>query len=250
MHVTTAMPRPKSDKHTAVARQGTCFRDPSAAEAGGYVLAVAGVLVALGLVFHPLPAGGFEEQPGLLASTPLWGAVHMAIALGFVGCVLGGLLVLVAGSMRGEALASPWIVPFCWGALTVGMIFFTGVALINAWVLHVLAPLAARGEDRLVFDAFNKLLVGYGWLGNPLFLVGLTGVAAIEVRHGLLALPRWLAVVGLTVAVLSWLRGIGSATGLYALEPFVLANIPAFLWLGGYGLRIAWWARRQQQPLA
>lgn len=40
-------------------------------------------------------------------------------------------------------------------------------------------------------------------------------------------------------ALLSWLRGFGSATGLYFLEPFIMANIPAFLWLGDYGLRLA-----------
>ncbi len=58
-------------------------------------------------------------------------------------------------------------------------------------------------------------------------------------------LPRWLAVLGLVFALLSWGRGIGSATGLYFLEPLILANVPAFLWLGGYGLfiaRLAGWA--------
>jgi len=217
-----------------MARHAAHFRDPGAAEAGGYALAVAGVLVAAGLVFHPLPAGGLEEQPSLLADTPLWGAIHVAIAAGFVLCALGGLLMLVGGR-----LTAGWTHPLCWGAITIGMIFFTGVALINAWVMHYLSPLAARGENQLLFDAFNKLLVGYGWLGNPLFLVGLTGVALIEVRRGLTALPRWLAVLGLWFALLSWLRGIGSATGWYFLEPFVLANIPAFLWLSGYGWRIA-----------
>jgi hypothetical protein len=39
--------------------------------------------------------------------------------------------------------------------------------------------------------------------------------------------------------VLSWGRGIGSATGWYFLEPLIYANVPAFLWLGYYGLRIA-----------
>ena len=34
-------------------------------------------------------------------------------------------------------------------------------------------------------------------------------------------------------------RGIGSATGLYFLEPLIFANIPAFLWLGYYGHLIA-----------
>lgn len=42
---------------------GADFRNPGAAQAGGYVLALAGVLVAIGLVFHPLPSGGFEEKP-------------------------------------------------------------------------------------------------------------------------------------------------------------------------------------------
>lgn len=215
------------------------FRAPSAAQAGGYVLALAGVLVAIGLVFHPLPSGGFEEKPSVLAETPWWGAVHVAIALGFVLCVLGGLLVLVSGS----ALTAHWTGALSWGAFTVGMIFFTGVPLVNAYVMHFLAEHAAKGEDPLLFDAFNKLLVGYGWLGNPLFLVGLTGIALLELKRKMLALPRGLAALGVLCALLSWLRGIGSATGLYFLEPFVLANIPAFLWLGFYGLKIARRAR-------
>jgi hypothetical protein len=203
---------------------------------------VAGVLVAAGLVLHPLPAGGLEERSSLLAATPLWGAIHWAIALGFVLCVLGGLLMLTAGGF----LTRRWEGALAWGAITVGMLFFTGVALINAAVLHPLAPLAEAGDAQagLLFESFNHLLVGYGWLGNPLFLVGLTLLAALEVRHQIVGLPRWLAEVGLVSALLSWLRGIGSATGLYVLEPFVLANIPAFLWLGWYGLRIAAVGRR------
>lgn len=216
------------------------FRDPAAAEAGGYVLAVAGLLVACGLAFHPLPAGGLAEKPSVLAETPLWGAVHVAIAAGFVLCALGGLLLLVAGEG-----VSDWVSRLCWGAITVGMLFFTGVALINAWVMHALAPLAARGEEAALFDAFNRLLVGYGWLGNPLFLVGLTGIAARAVSRSQPGPPRWWAVLGLLFALLSWLRGLGSATGLYFLEPLVLANIPAFLWLGAQGLWLARLARRQ-----
>lgn len=216
------------------------FRSPSAAQAGGYVLALASVLVAVGLIFHPLPSGGFEEKPSVLAETPWWGTIHVAIAVGFVLCTLGGLLVLISGG----ALTAHWTGALSWGALTVGMIFFTGVPLVNAYVMHFLSDHAAKGEDPLLFDAFNKLLVGYGWLGNPLFLIGLTGIALMEFRRTVMQLPRWLAALGVLFALLSWLRGIGSATGLYFLEPFVLANIPAFLWLGAYGLRIAWFVRQ------
>jgi hypothetical protein len=227
-----------------MASQEVSFRNPGAAQAGGYVLALAGVLVAIGLIFHPLPSGGFEEKPSVLAETWWWGAIHVAIALGFVFCVLGGLLVLISGS----ALTAHWTGALSWGALTVGMIFFTGVPLVNAYVMHFLSDHAAKGEDPLLFDAFNKLLVGYGWLGNPLFLLSLTGIALLELKHRTLALPRWLAVLGVICALFSGLRGIGSATGLYFLEPFVLANIPAFLWLGSYGLRIAWLARQSSRP--
>jgi hypothetical protein len=216
------------------------------------VLAAAGLLVAAGLALHPLPAGGLEEQSSVLATTPLWGAVHVAIAAGFVLCALGGLLQLVGGGPPRH-----WIGRLGWGAITIGMVFFTGVAQLNAWVMHPLGADAAQGdhEARLLFDAFNRLLVGYGWLGNPLFLAGLTAIAAVEVfgrRQGAPAervrQPRWLAWAGLICALLSWLRGIGSATGLYFLEPFVLANIPAFLWLGAYGLGLAALARRHARP--
>lgn len=211
------------------------FRDPNAARAGGYVLAVATVLVAIGLVFHPVPAGGFEEQPSVLATTPWWGPIHIAIAAGFVLVVLGSLLLLVAGG----SLTTPWTAALSWGAMAVGMVFFTGVSLINGWVMHYLTRRGAPQSMPLLYDAFNQLLIGYGWLGNPLFLFGLTGIAVLEVRTGTTRMPRALAWVGLVAAILSWGRGIGSATGLFFLEPLIFANVPAFLWLGYYGLRVS-----------
>jgi hypothetical protein len=198
------------------------------------VLALAGLLVAVGLVFHPVPAGGFEEKPSILQDTPWWGPIHIAIAAGFVLVLLGSLLMLTAG---GRTLR-PWTVALSWAAMAVGMVFFTGVALVNGWVMHHIASRGAPTSDPLLYDAFNRLLIGYGWLGNPLFLVGLTGVAYAEVRYPSGLMPRWLAWLGLVVAVLSWGRGIGSATGLYFLEPLIFANVPAFLWLGYYGWQL------------
>ncbi len=91
--------------------QQRLFRDPGSAEAGGYVLAVAGLLVSIGLVFHPTPSGGFAEKASQLENTPWWGAIHVAIAAGFVLCVLGGLLMLVAGGITTRR----WISALCWG---------------------------------------------------------------------------------------------------------------------------------------
>lgn len=217
------------------------FRDHSAARAGGYVLAIAGLLVALGLLFHPVPSGGFEERPSVLANTPWWGPIHIAIAAGFVLSLLGSLLLLVAGGR----LTASWPAALAWGAMTVGMIFFTGVALINGWVMHYLTARGAPTTDPLLYDAFNQLLIGYGWLGNPLFLAGLTVVALLEVREHTVAMSRGLAWFGLVVVLLSWGRGVGSATGLYFLEPLIFANVPAFLWLAYYGLRVARLARAE-----
>jgi hypothetical protein len=211
------------------------FREPGAAQAGGYVLAPACLLVALGLLFHPPPAGGFEEQPSVLQNTPWWGAIHIAIAAGFVLCVLGGFLMLFGGG----SLTRPWPAALCWAAIAVGMIFFAGVALINGWVMHYLSDHHADTEDPLLYDGFNRLLIAYGWLGNPMFLVGLCGLAFLEVYYRTFELPAWLAWVGLLSALLSWGRGIGSASGMYFLEPLIFANIPAFLWLGWYGVHIA-----------
>ncbi len=215
------------------------LRNPDAARDGGYVLAVAGILVAIGLLFHPVPSGGFEERASVLANTPWWGPIHIAIAAGFVLCTLGALLVLIAG---GE-LTHPWTAALSWGAMTVGMVFFTGVALINGWVMHYLTARGAPTSVPLLYDAFNRLLLGYGWLGNPLFLAGLTGIAALEVRQRTVRMPASIAWTGLVLVLLSWGRGIGSATGLYFLEPLIFANVPAFLWLSYYGWRVAALAR-------
>src|SRR5438132_14427134 len=115
--------------------------------------------------------------------------------------------------------------------MAVGMLFFAGVALVNGYVMHQLA--LSSDTDRALYDAFDRLLIGYGWLGNPLFLAGLTALAAGEAGRHTLGMPVWLAWSGLVFAVLSWGRGIGSATGLYFLEPLIYANVPTFLWLAG-----------------
>jgi hypothetical protein len=52
-----------------------------------------------------------------------------------------------------------------------------------------------------------------------------------------------MAWVGAVTSVFSWRRGVGSATGLYFLEPLIFPNIPAFLWLGYTGWFIARTAR-------
>ena len=148
------------------------------------------MLVATGLVFHPLPARGFREVPSVLENTPWWGAIHVAIAAGFVLCVLGGLLTLIGGGLATRR----WFNALCWGALTVGMIYFTGVALINGWVLHELAHRA--GQETALYEAMNDLIIGFGWLGNPLFLFGLTGIAFQEMRSGALGMNRWAARLG------------------------------------------------------
>ena len=215
------------------------FRDRSSAQAGGYVLAIAAILVAVGLVFHPVPAGGFDEKPSVLQHTPWWGPIHVAIAAGFVLCSLGTLLILVGGG----SLTRSWQLALAWGAMTVGMTFFAGVALINGWVTHFLVARGAPSTDPLLYDAFNRLLIGYGWLGNPLFLLGLTLLAMVEVRRPFLGMSRWIAWAGFIASVLSWGRGVGSATGLYFLEPLIFANVPAFLWLGFVGLLVATAAR-------
>ena len=223
------------------------FRDPAAAEAGGIVLVPAGLVVAVALLLHPLPTGGFEESPSQLAGTPIWGAIHVAIAAGFVLATLGGLLVVVSGGP-----ADDWLTRLAWGGFTLGLFWFTGVALLNAWVMHSLADAVAANPatasvDARLYDAFNRLLVGFGWLGNPLFLAGLTGIAALEVRGRSMDLPRWLAWLGLALALLSWLRGIGGALGLPALNVFLLANVPAFAWVSFCGWRIASRARESRQ---
>jgi len=160
--------------------------------------------VAAGLVLHPIPSGGLAEKPSVLSTTPLWGPIHVAIAFGFVLTILGGLLALVAGG----ALTRRWTGALAWGSLTVGMVFFTGVALVNGYVMHALSLRADSAEGSAIYAAFDDLLLGFGWLGNPLFLFGLSLLAFTEVRSRTIGLPRWAALFGLVFALASWLRGI------------------------------------------
>lgn len=161
-------------------------------------------------------------------------------------CVLAGVLVLFGGGV----LIRRWAGALGWACVTVGMIFFSGVALINGWVMHYLTDHGAQFTEPFVYDAFNRLLIAYGWLGNPMFLVGLNVIAFLELRYAPFGLPRWLSLLGLIAALLSWGRGVGSATGMYFLEPLIYANVPAFLWFGWYGVRIAAVAREEARRLA
>jgi hypothetical protein len=218
---------------------GASFRDAASARAAGAALIPAGLLVAVALTLHPLPAGGFEESPSQLAGTPLWAAVHAAIAAGFVLGTVGAVLALVSGGPIDH-----WTSRLAWAALTIGLLWFTGVALLNGWVMHPLAEAIATNPDpssaeQALYTSFNRLLIGFGWLGDPLFLAGLTGIAAIEVRWRPLRLAPWLAWLGLGVTLLCWLRGVGGAFGVAALNAFLLANVPAFAWLSWYGWRLA-----------
>jgi hypothetical protein len=231
MRVFATDPQPCGYDRRDMTRPDAVFRDPAAARAGGLSLLLGGPLVALPLLVHPLPSGGFEEDPGVLASTPLWGAIHVLIAMGCAWTALGALLLVAAGGPRASALER-----WAWGATCIGMLFFSGVALVNAWVMHDLAArLAADQAVEPTFAAFNGLLVGFGWLGNPLFLAGLTVIAALELADPRLGMPGWARTGGLVVVVLSWGRGIGSALGVPALEALLVANVPAFLWLAWVG---------------
>src|SRR3989442_4694917 len=78
-------------------------------------------------------------------------------------CVLGSSLMLGAGGR----LVHPWTRALCWGAMAVGMIFFTGVALINGGGMHFFTARGAPAPDPLLYDAFNRLLIRYGWPGEP-----------------------------------------------------------------------------------
>ena len=215
-------------------QENCALKNPSSAQAGGYALATGGILVAAGLVLHPLPDHGFYEKSSMLQGTPLWGPIHAAITIGFAVVFLAVLLILAGGG----SILHPWPRAMGWAATGVGLLYFSGTALINAVVMHPIAAGGISPEEASTFDAFNRLLVGFGWVGDPLFLLGITTLAYLQLRTPLIAMPRWQTIVGLTAASIAWLRGPGSL-GIWFLEPAVLANIPAFLWLARYGLRIA-----------
>ena len=95
-----------------------------------------------------------------------------------------------------------WLNALFRGSLTVGMIYFTGVAMNNGWVMHELAP--HESSHQVLYNTMNHLMIGFGWLGTPLFLFGLTGIAFLEIRHSGIGMSKWAASLGRTVAILSW----------------------------------------------
>jgi len=150
------------------------FREPGAAQAGGWVLAIACVLVVIGLIFHPVPSGGFEEKPSVLQNTPWWGAIHVAIAAGFALCVLGGLLMLFAGGVRPAHLLLPALAAVPLGAY---------VLIAESYRLKRLLAFMSPGADLLgVNFQLNQSLLAFG-------SGGLWGVGLGEGRQKMFYLP-------------------------------------------------------------
>lgn len=214
------------------------FREPTCALVGGYAFAFAGIVEAVSLAMHPLPRQGFLEQFEVLEGSPQWGAIHIAITAGFAVCIIGGLLYLSAG---GSLTRHPLLV-IAWAGITVGLLFFSGTALINAFVMDDLARNVAAGHDRSVFDAFNNLLVGFGWIGDPLFLGGATALTFYELRYKFIGMPRFIAWIGFISVLIAWMRG-PAGWGLDFLRFSIMANVPLFLWLGYFGYCVAQSAR-------
>ena len=200
----------------------------------GFILLAGARLVGLAGLQHPILTGDGAAQLSVIAATPMWRAVHWAIALGYVLVVTGltGVWSRLA-TTPGSGAARTGMFLSLFGYLTdlVGVMFMLGAgsALADAYragepgltatsaifMFDMLHP-AARAALRIGAFAVSIGLVGFGW--------GIMRGAVF---------PRWLGQLGVAGGAV----GVVVALALPASSPYVVAGVAiATVWQVGAGV--------------
>ena len=164
-------------------------------------------LVGVGGLVHPMLAGDAAAQLRLIAATPHWRALHLAMLAGS-GLVIAGIWVRLAGERAPErtGAAGPLLAALALVALglavnALNIAFMAG----SGW--HM-AAMFARGEAGMapLFDATHPIGLMAARFGNFIVALGALTLGWVEWhdphRPRLLAALAWIAAAGGFVGVL------------------------------------------------
>ena len=189
-------------------------------------LLVGTVLVAAGGVVHPMLTGDAAAQLRLIAATPYWRPLHLAMLAGS-GLVIAGIWVRLAAepvsaaasepaAARGPLLAALALIALGLAVNALNIAYMAG----SGW--HM-ATMFARGEAAMapLFDATHPIGLMAARFGNFLVALGALTLGWVEWHDWrgsrLLAALAWIAAAGGFVGVLFFSEASRLALGAVAL---------------------------------
>lgn len=183
-------------------------------------------LLGAGAAFHPVLSGDAESQLQMIASTPYWRALHLAMLAGS-GLVIAGVWVRLV--TESEAL----------GALVAALVIVTVGVAINALNIAFMAGsgtrmaaeyASGRTDMQLAFDATHPIGLMAARFGN--FIVALGAVALGWIDWRAPARPRWLA-------WLAWIAAAGGFVGVFFFDETSRLALAAVALLSGWEVATA-----------
>lgn len=198
------------------------------------VLLAGALVVGLAGLQHPLLTGDGAAQLSVIAATPMWRAVHWAIALGYVLVVTGltGVWSRLA-TTPGSGAARTGMFLSLFGYLTdlVGVMFMLGAGSALADAYRAGEPGLAATHAVYMFDMLHPAARVALRIGAFAVSIGLWGFGWGIVRGGVF--PRWLGWLGVAAGAV----GLIVALALPASSPYVVAGVAvATVWQVGAGV--------------
>jgi hypothetical protein len=187
----------------------------------GALLLFGVALLGVGALFHPMLQGDAVQQLRLIAATPYWRALHLAMLTGSA-CVMAGLWVRAFGPAR-EPSAIPAL-----ALISIGLALNAfDIAVMASAGTHMAVAFAA-GDTAIpdIYDATHLMGVMTARFGNGVVALGAVILGWTEwltPRHRLAAVLAWLAAVGGIIGVLAFdetSRGILGAVSLLCVWSF------------------------------
>ncbi len=200
------------------------------------VLLVGTALLGVGAVFHPMLVGDAASQLRIIAATPYWRSLHMAMLAGSALVATGVWVRLIdrrstvdlrapAGGGLIAALALV-TVGVCLQALNIAYMAGSGTQMAELFM-------EGRTEMSAVFEATHPIGQMIGRFGNLVIALGALGLGWVEWQDA--SRPRWLA----------WLAWFAGAVGLICAvffseaSPLVVAAVGLLsLWQVGTAARV------------
>src|ERR687886_70909 len=188
-------------------------------------------LLGVGGVVHPVLAGDPAAQLRLIAATPHWRALHLAMLIGS-GLVIAGIWVRL---LDRAIISAPMLTALALVALGIG-INALNIAFMAGAGGHI-AALFQSGESQMipVFDATHPIGLMAARFGN--FLVALGALALGWAEWHDPSRPRLLA-------LLAWFAAAGGVVGVLFFNEASRLALAAVALLSGWQIATALWAIR------
>ncbi len=196
----------------------------------GTLLLIAGILMAISLVTHPVPGATPAENAQIILNTPNWALIH----LGFViaGLFFAAGAIIIVGQGRAGSLN-----PGLWSLVAVSFIAFSTAVISEVTTIPSLIDAVSKGAatETAIFNAFNSFVGGAATIGVTIFLLSFAAIAFIDHRSKQVVPQPAISLLGSVVSIAAVIGSVGPDFGYIVFAPLFFANIFTALYFAYFG---------------